>query len=414
MDSSIRRVRQEYGPTGMIYDLGSVYEGLCKLTDVRKAKGKIYSLDTLLMLIVTLEERRALAKLCGVDSPYAMADWAKNHQMQLVELLQLKWEKMPSHHTIRRIIGRVVYEEEVERFVAAYNAWGEHGEVYALDGKAIRGMRKKDEEGSEYLLSLYDVEQRKVLSQVAVGRKENEITKAPETLKKVEISRKIITGDALHTQKAISAQIIDQGGDYVFPARCSGLLPVKENQLRLYQNIQQLFAPEYPKPGFGKIQMDFLTAQKVSKGHGRLETRILTTSEMLNPYSTWPGLAQVYRLERHFQWWRSGRCYHTSNQVEFGITSLSRTNVTPARLLQIRRAHWGIETGLHYRRDVTFHEDATRMTIGHTGHVMASINNLVLALIHQAKFQNAAQARRWFAAHPSEAFSLLTRPYSLS
>jgi predicted transposase YbfD/YdcC len=303
-------------------------------------------------------------------------------------------------------MGCVVYEEEVERFVAAYNARGEHGEIYAMDGKAIRGVRKKDEDESDYLLSLYDVEQGKVLSQVAVGRKENEITKAPETLKKAEISRKIITADALHTQKAISAQIISQGGDYVFP--------VKENQLRLYQNIQQLFAPEYPRPGFGKIQTDFLTAQKVSKGHGRLETRIMTTSEMLNPYSTWPGLAQVYRLERQFQYFRSGHCYRTSNQVELGITSLSRTNTTPARLLKIRRAHWGIETGLHYRRDVTFKEDATRMTIGHTGHVMASINNLIIALTRQAKFRNTAQARRWFAAHISDAFSLLTRPYSLS
>jgi len=160
--------------------------------------------------------------------------------------------------------------------------------------------------------------------------------------------------------------------------------------------------------------MDFLTTQKVSKGHGRLETRILTTSEMLNPYSTWPGLAQVYRLERQFQWWRSGRCYHTSNEVEFGITSLSRMTASPARLLKIRREHWGIETGLHYRRDVTFHEDATRMTVGPTGHVMASINNLVIALTRQAKFKNIAQARRWFAAHIPEAFSLLTTPYSLS
>ena len=391
--------QQEYGPSGVLYDAGSVYEGLLKLTDVRKAKGKIYSLDAVLMIIV-------LAKLCGADSPYAMADWAKNHQMQLVELLQLKRPNTPSHHTLRRIMGRVVYEEEVERFVAAYNEQGEHGEIYAMDGKAIRGVRKKDEDESDYLLSLYDVMQGKVLSQVAVGRKENEITQAPNALKRVEISQKIITADALHTQKAISAQIISQGGDYVFP--------VKENQLRLYQNIQQLFAPEYPRPGFGKIQTDFLTAQKVSKGHGRLETRTLTTSEMLNPYSTWPGLAQVYRLERQFQWWRSGHCYRTSNQVEFGITSLPRTNTTPTRLLKIRRAHWGIETGLNYRRDVTFHEDATRMTTGHTGHVMASINNLVIALARQAKFQNVAQARRWFAAHLSDAFLLLTRPYSLS
>ncbi len=219
-----------------------------------------------------------------------------------------------SHHTVRRILAQGVYLEEIERVVGEYNQAGEHGEVYALDGKAVRGMRKKDEEGGDYLLSVYDVTQGKVLSQLEVGRKENEITKAPAALKLVEITGKVVTGDALHTQKRLSAQILEQGADYVFP--------VKENQLRLYQNIQQLFAPDDPKPGFGKIQTDFLTSQKVNKGHGRLEIRTITTSEMLNPYSSWPGLAQVYRLQRQFQWWRNGHCYRTSNAVEFGIASL--------------------------------------------------------------------------------------------
>jgi predicted transposase YbfD/YdcC len=98
--------------------------------------------------------------------------------------------------------------------------------------------------------------------------------------------------------------------------------------------------------------------------------------------------------------------------VEFGITSLSRTNASPARLLKIRRAHWGIETGLHGRCDVTFKEDAIRITMGDTGKVMASINNLVIALTRQAKFQNSARARRWFGAHISEAFLQLTTPFS--
>ena len=55
--------------------------------------------------------------------------------------------------------------------------------------------------------------------------------------------------------------------------------------------------------------------------------------------------------------------------------------------------------GLHYRRDFTLGEDATRMTTGDMSKVIASINNLVLALIQRAAFHNAAQARRWFAAH---------------
>ncbi len=397
MHYSASRVKQDYGATGMLYDLGSVYEGLSKITDKRKARGKIYRLETILMIVV-------LAKLSGEDKPSGIADWGKHHGTELAELLHLKKPRMPSLNTYRRVLADVACHEEVERMVGAYNQQGEHGEVYGLDGKGVRGMRQKDEEGHEYLLSVYDVKQMKVLGQVAVGRKENEISKAPKVLEHVQISQKVVTGDALHTQKALSAQILRQGGDYIFP--------VKENQLSLYKNIQQLFAPDYPKPGFGKIQTDFLMVEKVNKGHGRLERRILTTSEMLNSYSTWPGLAQVYRLERQFQWWRRGRCYRTSCEVEFGITSLSRKKVSPERLLHLRRQHWGIETGLHYRRDVTFKEDATRMTIGSTGKVMASINNLVIALIHQAKFQNAAQARRWFAAHLPEAFALLTTPFS--
>lgn len=390
-----RKIEREISENGIEFDLGSVYARLSKLTDVRKAKGKRYSLTTILMIML-------MAKLCGENTPMEIADWAKNRQAELVTILCLNRSTMPNHNTYRRILAYVVYQEEIERMVGEHNQQGEHGEIYAIDGKAIRGMRKKDDPISEYVLSIYDVKQGKVMSQVEVGRKENEISKAPEALKLVKISGKVLTGDAMHTQKRLSTQILEGQGDFVFP--------VKENQEKLYKNIQALFAPEYPKPGFGKIQTDFLTAQKVNKGHGRLEVRTIQTSEMLNSYSGWPGLAQVYRLERQIQWWRSGKCYRTSCEVEFGITSLSRKKASPAQLLEIRRAHWRIETGLHYRRDVTLKEDATRMTIGNTGIIMASINNLVLALIHQAKFYNAAQARRWFAANLSRAFTLLTTP----
>lgn len=390
-----RKTEREISENGIEFDLGSVYARLSKLTDIRKAKGKRYRLTTILMIIL-------MAKLGGENNPMEIADWAKNRQAELVKLLCLERQTMPNHNTYRRILAYVIYEEEIERLVGEYNQQGEHGEVYALDGKAIRGMRKKDEPIPEYALSVCDVKQGKVMSQVPVGRKENEISKAPEALKLVNISQKVVTGDAMHTQKRLSTQILEGQGDFVFP--------VKENQGKLYKSIQELFAPEYPKPGFGKIQTDFLTAQKVNKGHGRLEVRSIQTSEMLNSYSGWPGLAQVYRLERKIQGWRSGKCYRTSCEVEFGITSLTRQKASPSRLLEIRRAHWGIESGLHYRRDVTLKEDATRMTVGNTGIIMTSINNLVLALIRQAKFYNAAQARRWFAANLSPAFTLLTTP----
>jgi len=397
MEYSTVKKGQEISAEGVVYDKGSVYERLQNLRDKRKARGKRYNLTTVLMIVL-------LAKLSGANTPTAIAEWGIHHRTEIEGLLQIKPKRMPERSTYRRILAYKVYVTEIERLVGEYNQQGEHGDLYALDGKALLGMPKREDGTSEYVLSVYDVKAGKTMSQVEVGSKENEITKAPEAIQLAKIAGKVVTGDALHTQKRLSQIILDELGDYVFP--------VKENQLNLYKNIQALFAPEYPKPGFGKIQTDFLQVQKVNKGHGRIEKRILTTSEMLNAYATWPGLAQVYRLERELQWWRHGACYKTSCQVEFGITSLSRKQAAPERLLQIRRAHWGIETGSHYRRDVTLREDATRMSIGNGAKVMANINNLVLALIRQSHFINAAQARRFFASHLPDAFSRLVTPFS--
>lgn len=397
MDFSILGKDQDICINGVIFDKHSIYGRLHKLTDLRKARGKRYSLITLLMIILT-------AKLSGANTPMDIAEWGENHKEEMLLLLKLKRRDMPKHSTYRRVMAHKVYVEEIERMVGEYNERGNQGEVYAMDGKTIRGMRIKEDAGMEYLLSVYDVEQGKTVSQVEVGRKENEIKKATTALKQVKIAQKVITADALLTQKGIAAYIIEQGGDYVFP--------VKENQLGLYKSIRQLFAPEYPKPGFGKIPTDFLTKTTINKGHGRIEVRTITTSEMLNSYSTWPGLGQVYSLQRQFEWRRNGKSIRTSSETEFGITSLSRKKVSPLKLLYLRRSHWTIETGSHYRRDVTLREDATRMTIGNTAKVMACINNLVLALIKQAKFDNAAQARRWFSAHIPQAFSLLVTPFS--
>ncbi len=92
-------------------------------------------------------------------------------------------------------------------------------EPTTLDGKAQRGTRKKEKDYSEYLLSIYDTEQAKVLSQVGVGRKENEITKAPKALENLKNKGKIITADAMHTQRRFSAVITEQGGRLCVPSK---------------------------------------------------------------------------------------------------------------------------------------------------------------------------------------------------
>jgi len=342
-----------------------------------------------------------LVKLVGKDKPDEIADWAKNHAEELAALLGLKHKRMPSHSTIRRVFHTILDEAEFDRMAQAYSQQEQtgSGKVLSMDGKALRGTRIAEQERSDQVLSVYDPQDQLVLAQEAVDTKENEIVAAPRILEQVSVAGKVITGDALHTQRAISGMIVERGGHYVWP--------VKANQPRLYEDIERLFAPDNPKPGFGKIGTDFQAAIQVNYGHGRLEKRTIQTSSMLNEYLDWPGVGQVYRLERKFDWVRQGKVFKTSCEIEYGITSLANTNASPAQVLRFRRGHWLIETGLHYRRDVTFREDATRMTIGAAGRILATVNNLVISLIKRVGFSNAAKARRYYDGHIPEAFGLL-------
>jgi predicted transposase YbfD/YdcC len=400
MEYSTLEPWQEMSETGIVYSLGSLYDHFQQIEDPRKAKGKRYSLVTLLVLIF-------LAKLCGKDKPVEIADWAKNSAEELTQLLGLKRSWMPHHNTYRRVFQEIVSPEEFEQLMEEYHQQTEaDGEVLAMDGKALRGTWMAGQERSEYVLSVYDGQTQQVKVQEVVEAKENEIVAAPKALERIHLAGKIVTGDAMHTQRAISEQILKGQGDYLWP--------VKENQPQMYQAIQRLFAPDQPKPGFGKIATDFQTAKQVSYGHGRIEIRSIQTSEMLNEYLDWPGVGQVYRLERKFFWVRQGQTYKSSCEVEFGLTSLLRKAAPAAKVIRVRRQHWQIETGLHYRRDVTFHEDATRMTIGAAGRILSIVHNLVLGLLKQAGFTNSAKGRRWFEGHLKQAFALLLSGNSLS
>jgi hypothetical protein len=101
--------------------------------------------------------------------------------------------------------------------------------------------------------------------------------------------------------------------------------------------------------------------------------------------------------------WHAG--LHTRH-LRYGFTSLSPHRATPDRVLELLGAYWGIESGLHYRRDVTLLEDATRLTVGDAGQVMTILNNLVIGHCLSQR-NNVASARRWFDAQPKRALDLL-------
>jgi predicted transposase YbfD/YdcC len=379
-------------PEGFVFEVGSLFEALCSLQDQRDARGVRYALVTVLVYVV-------LAKLAGEDHLRGISQWVELRAEALADLLNLEKAQAPHATTYSRILGQAVKIDEFEQVVGDFFAQqmaAERGVVITLDGKTVRGTIPAGQTQGLHLLTAFLPDEGWVMMQVEVGKWENEIPAAVRVLKCLDLRGKVVTGDALLTQRGLSAQIVEAEGDFVWF--------VKENQPELRQDIETLFAAEECTPGFSPSKKDLRSAQQIGKGHGRIERRTLTASSDLKGYLNWPHAEQVFRLERHFERTRDDKATH---HVVYGVTSLTTAEADPERLLALTRKHWQIENGLHYRRDVTLHEDRCTLRTGHAAHAMALINNLVLGLLLPRGVKNVPDARRRFAAHPDEAMQLI-------
>jgi len=388
MDYNNVPFHQEISAAGLIYDLGSLYDYFTQVCDPRDDRGKQYVLAELLVLMV-------LAKMAGQQKCSQIADWVAHRLEALVEMKLLSRGKAPSHMTYRRVNQDIVDVEKLEQLVRQYQQNSLRvGEelVLSVDGKTVRGTIPSGETKGVHLLAVYVPDQGLVLAQVAVGAKENEIKQAPLLLAQVPLSGAIVLADAMQTQRELSQQIVQAGGDFIWK--------VKGNQARTEWAIEKLFVQEVLQLQKGQpLSKHCQQAQRVSKGHGRIEKRVLLTSPQLNDYLDWPAVAQVFRLETIIQFPNGKR----TRQVVYGLTSLTAKEASPTRLLQLIRQYWGIESGLHYRRDVTLREDATRLSVGSAGQMMAILNNLVIHLALEDGMGNLAKALRRFDAKPDEA-----------
>lgn len=381
-------------PSATLFAVGSLYDYFTRLSDKRKARGRRYPLAVI--LVMTL-----LAKLAGEDEPAGIAHWLALRKEFLREALALKRPQTPHAVTFSRVLGNAIEVEELEQAMQEFFTADLHLEALtavSMDGKVLRGTIPVGQTQGLHLLALYLPEHGVVLMQVEVEAHENEISAAPKVLKSLDLQGKIVTGDAIFAQRGLCELVVKSGGEYLWK--------VKNNQASLREEIQTVFDIEGGKTALAVLPNDVQSATSLDKGHGRIEERKLSVSSVLRGHRQWPGLEQVFQIERQVYEMTTKKSY---GETHYGITSLSVEQVTAPELLSLVRNHWGIENGLHYRRDRTMKEDECRLRVGEAARVMAILNNVVIGMVQQAGLTNLPAARRTYDAQPQVALNLLLR-----
>jgi predicted transposase YbfD/YdcC len=385
-------------------DALSVYHAFEHIIDGRHKRGVRYSVALVLTLIV-------LGKVTGMTTLTAIAEWVRWRADWLRQVLPGAREQFPCPATYSNVLRAVDAQQvtqilaslltrleaagrcgaEPSRLVNQPAARAQHIQV-ALDGKTLRGTlsHAAPDQRSQHLVALYETQTGVVLAQQAVPEKSNEITLEASLLTPAHVHGRIVTADAMHTQRTCCADITRFGGDY--------LLIAKANQPTLEEDLRLFFSE--PPPDC----RDWRQAQTWNKGHGRLERRELIASTELNEWlaTAWPGVEQVFCLQRTSL--RQGQM-HT--QTIYGLTSLAPTQASAARLLKLVRRHWRMENRLHWRRDVTLGEDRCQVRKGAAPLVLAALNSGVLALFDFLGVTNVPQQMRRLDAQPARAVRLV-------
>lgn len=367
--------------TAIVFNLSDLQHYLERITDTRSPQGKIYSLPLVLTYIL-------LAKLAGCNTPNSIFSWVRKRQGQLLKLIDTHHNRVPCLNTYRTIMDCIIDADELadvlnQYLLAMYG--GQQSVLICIDGKTMRGTIPKGSTSGVHLLAAYLPEEGIVLGQVEVMSEENEITAVHELINDLPLKGRVVCADAMQTQRKLSVEVMAKGGDYLWF--------VKENQPTLLMDIEQFFKPPRHAKGWHISELPRTVAQQTCKGHGRIETRQLTVMEDSEAFLDWPGVRQVFKIERDVIELNSGR---TSSEVAYGLTSRHPETASAEQLLDWTRQYWGIENGLHYRRDVTLNEDSTRMSLSKMPRVMATLNNFIVGLTQKLGYLNLAEARRVF------------------
>lgn len=352
--------------------IGSYFESVPDPRHVRNRKH----------LLVDVVVIAVCALVCGCDGPTAIHRWARGRADWLRQFLPLA-NGIPSRDCIRRLLIAL----KPEAFQEGFQNWvrdalpvgdGAPARLIAIDGKTCRRSHDAGQGlGPLHIVSAWASEDGIALGQVATDAKSNEITAIPELLRRIELTKAVVTIDAMGCQKEIARQIVAGGGDFV--------LAVKDNQPKLYAAVVDYF--------LGHLESDLKnlrhrTRETRDAGHGRSDERSYVVTQVppdFAPLKEWPWIKAIgyaVRITRH----ADGR---ETDEVRYYV--LSRY-LSGQRFGEAVRSHWGIEA-MHWVLDVNFREDDSRTRERTLGNNLSWLRRFAVTLLKRHPVKDSLRGK---------------------
>ena len=413
LPSSARRALDAEDPAALAALGKELIPYLQEVPDPRGRQGRRYDLTVLLVL--------CLVGFCtGCQGYLSVARWGRALKREVLHEFGFTKGRTPCAATWLNLF-RVLDWDRVAR---QFHAWAEAAclsaraepippaepeapateaeppwQGFAIDGKRLRGSLAVGAE-TAHIVSVAAHGSGVSVREVGVEEKEGELTVAPEILASVLGLGRVITGDALFTQRPLCRQIREGNSHYV--------LIVKENQPTLRAEVEAVLGPVTQREARAQQRRSVHT---VNKGHGRIENRFLLLAAVTPAQVDWPGVAQVFFLERRrYHPARAGKAAQESREVVYGITSLAVAEAGPGTVLRLQRGHWSIENQVHYVLDTFFREDERRIRKGTVARGVAALRRGALNLLRRLGGRSVPEAADRVKADPTLLLPLIGMP----
>lgn len=369
--------------------LKNLKERLKEIKDIRNKNMISFKLWDVIICVI-------IASFADNDTWEEIQEFVEENYKWFKSFLQMTGG-VPKADSYERIMGLVDHEVLNSILLDFFDAitlnTSNEDDILNLDGRLNNGSKRKKTITNEAIkplncLNVYSLAKNYCTNTIPIDNKTNEIPTIRDYLKGKNLKGKILTVDALNTQKENVKAVIDAQADYVFP--------IKGNQEDLKNNLQEYFNQDKCDEiiaGNSKSEYEIY----YEKSHGQIiKYEYFQTSdiEWYDRTHTWEGLQSIGLVRKTITMIaqvNNERKNARKKKIEKEITTIeeryyiSSLNVDVKKFSKIIRSHWSIENKIHWHLDYTFNQDRNKTTNKNALLNLEIIHKFVLAVLEKVK-----------------------------